>query len=112
VAKPTYQGNFTQAKGFINDIATYNALQLGDISKMLPGDMSSYKNDRTIVSFLGRINYAYLNRYLLTLSLRRDGSSVFGANHKWGNFPSASVAWRLTEEGFMQGSKNIQQFES
>jgi iron complex outermembrane receptor protein len=103
----TYQGNFAQAKGFINDIATYNALQLGDLSKVLPGDMSSYKNDRTIVSFLGRINYAYANKYLLTLSMRRDGSSVFGANHKWGNFPSASIAWKLTEEGFMKGQKTF-----
>ena len=101
----TYQGNFAQAKGFINDIATYNSLQLGDISKVLPGDFYSYKNDRTIVSFLGRINYSYLNRYLVTLSMRRDGSSVFGANHKWGDFPSASVAWKLTEEPFMQNQK-------
>ncbi len=101
----TYQGNFAQAKGFINDIATYNALQLGDLSKVLPGDMSSYKNDRTIVSFLGRVNYSYATRYLLTLSMRRDGSSVFGANHKWGNFPSASVAWRVTDEAFMQNQK-------
>jgi iron complex outermembrane receptor protein len=101
----TYQGNFAQAKGFINDIATYNALQLGDVSKVLPGDMSSYKNDRTIVSFLGRINYSFRNKYLLTLSMRRDGSSVFGANHKWGDFPSASVAWKLTEESFMKDQK-------
>ncbi len=100
-----YQGNFAQSKGFINDIATYNALQLGDVSKVLPGDMSSYKNDRTIVSFLGRINYSFASRYLLTLSMRRDGSSVFGANHKWGNFPSASVAWKLTEEPFMKDQK-------
>jgi iron complex outermembrane receptor protein len=101
----TYQGSFAQAKGFINDIATYNALQLGDISKVLPGDFSSYKNDRTIASVLGRINYSYLSKYLVTLSIRRDGSSVFGANHKWGNFPSASVAWKLTEESFMKNQK-------
>jgi TonB-linked SusC/RagA family outer membrane protein len=96
-----YQGNYAQARGFINDITTYNALQLGDLSRVQPGDVSSYKNDRTLVSFLGRVNYSYLDRYLLTLSFRRDGSSVFGANHKWGNFPSASVAWRIDEEPFM-----------
>ncbi|WP_445738387.1 SusC/RagA family TonB-linked outer membrane protein [Mariniflexile sp.] len=98
----TYQGNYTQARGFINNIATYNALQLGDLSNVRPGDFSSYKNDRTLVSFLGRINYSFMNRYLLTLSLRRDGSSVFGANHKWGNFPSASVAWQIDQEPFME----------
>lgn len=96
-----YQGNYLQARGFINDVTTYNALQLGDISKVLPGDISSYKNDRTLVSFLGRVNYSFLNRYLVTASFRRDGSSVFGANNKWGNFPSASVGWQIDQESFM-----------
>ena len=100
--KQLYNGNYAQAKGFINDIATYNALQLGDLSKVVPGDISSYRNDRNMVSFLGRVNYSYLNRYILTGSFRRDGSSVFGANNKWGNFPSASVAWRIDQEPFMQ----------
>jgi len=97
----TYQGNYAQARGFINDVTTYNALQLGDMSRVVPGDLSSYKNDRTLVSFLGRINYTFLDRYLLTASLRRDGASVFGANHKWGNFPSASVGWQIEKEPFM-----------
>ena len=97
----TYQGNYAQARGFINNIATYNALQLGDLSNVRPGDISSYKNDRTLISFLGRVNYSYMDRYLLTVSLRRDGSSVFGENHKWGNFPSASVAWQISNEPFM-----------
>jgi TonB-linked SusC/RagA family outer membrane protein len=99
-----YQGHFAQTRGFINDITTYNALQLGTISNVLPGDISSYKNDRSLVSFLGRLNYSYDDKYLLTLSMRRDGSSVFGSNHKWGTFPSASAAWRISEEEFM---KNI-----
>lgn len=98
----TYNGSFVQGRGFINDLASYNALQLGDISKVLQGDISSYKNDRRLVSFLGRINYAYDNKYLLTASLRRDGSTVFGENNKWGNFPSASVAWNITQEKFMK----------
>ena len=100
--KQTYQGSFSQAKGFINDIATYNALQLGDNSKVLPGDLSSYKNDRSLVSFLARVNYSFKDRYLLTGSIRRDASSVFGANYKSGNFPSASIAWRVIEESFMK----------
>lgn len=97
----TYQGNYAQVRGFINDKTTYNALQLGDLSKVRPGDISSYKNDRTLVSYLGRLNYSLLDRYLLTASIRRDGSSVFGANNKWGNFPSASVAWQINKESFM-----------
>ena len=97
----TYQGSYAQARGFINDIATYNAMQLGDLSKVQPGDIQSYKNDRTLVSFLGRVNYSYLSRYLFTASYRRDGASVFGANNKWGDFPSASVAWQINKESFM-----------
>lgn len=96
-----YQGNFAQAKGFINDITTYNALQNGDLARVTPGDITSYKNDRNLVSFLGRVNYALHDRYLLTASIRRDGSSVLGVNNKWGNFPSASVAWRISNESFM-----------
>ncbi len=98
----TYNGSFTQARGFVNDLASYNALQLGDISKVFQGDISSYKNDRRLVSILGRINYSYNDRYLLTASFRRDGSTVFGVNNKWGNFPSASVAWRVDQEDFMK----------
>lgn len=100
-----YNGNFVQARGFINDITSYHALQLGDLSKVQPGDFSSYKNDRALASFLGRFNYAFKDRYLLTASIRRDGSTVFGANHKWGNFPSASVAWRVDQEPFMKNQK-------
>ncbi|MEP6711910.1 MAG: SusC/RagA family TonB-linked outer membrane protein, partial [Ferruginibacter sp.] len=101
----TYNGAFIQGRGFVNDIASYNALQLGDISKVLQGDISSYKNDRRLVSFLGRVNYSYDNRYLLTVSFRRDGSTVFGVNNKWGNFPSASLAWRIDQENFMRGQQ-------
>jgi len=97
-----YQGNFAQVRGFMNDQATFNALQLGDLTKIRPGDIESYKNDRTLVSFLARVNYSLLDRYLVTASIRRDGSSVFGANNKWGNFPSASVAWQIDKEPFMQ----------
>jgi TonB-linked SusC/RagA family outer membrane protein len=97
----TYQGNFAQARGFVNDIATYNALQLGDFSNAKPGDISSYKNDRTLISFLTRFNYSYLGRYLLTGSIRKDGSSVFGDNNKWGDFPSVSLGWAIDKESFM-----------
>src|SRR5690606_30809914 len=65
---------------------------------------SKYSNveERVINSYLGRINYSFANRYLLTASFRADGSSVFGKNNKWGYFPSVSLAWRLVEEEFIQ----------
>jgi TonB-linked SusC/RagA family outer membrane protein len=101
----TYTGAFTQGRGFVNDIASYNALQLGNLSKVLQGDFSSYKNDRRLVSFLGRVNYSFDNRFLITASFRRDGSTVFGINNKWGNFPSISVAWRIDQENFMRNQQ-------
>jgi len=105
--RQTYQGHFAQTKGFINDLTEYHALQLGSVSRYLPGDISSYKNDRTLVSFLARVNYSFADKYILTASMRRDGSSVFGKEHKWGNFPSVSAAWRLGDEGFMQGQNVV-----
>jgi len=98
----TYNGSYEQMRDFPNDLTTYNALQLGNIADFQSGDISSYKNDRRLVSFLGRINYSYDSKYLLTASFRRDGSTVFGVNNKWGNFPSAAFAWRITQEKFMQ----------
>jgi TonB-dependent starch-binding outer membrane protein SusC len=103
--RQTYQGHFAQSRGFINDLLTYNDLESGTLGLVKSGDISSYKNDRTLVSFLGRVNYSYADKYLLTASIRRDGASVFGTNFRNGIFPSASLAWRITEESFM---KNIE----
>ncbi|MGI8637635.1 MAG: hypothetical protein ACR2KZ_19730, partial [Segetibacter sp.] len=60
------------------------------------------RSEWSIVSQLARVNYSYDGKYLLTASIRRDGSSRFGANNKFGVFPSAAVAWRVTDEKFMQ----------
>lgn len=54
----------------------------------------------TLASYLGRVNYAYDNKYLFSASIRRDGSSNFGPSHKWGNFPSVSAGWNISEESF------------
>ncbi|WP_338869143.1 TonB-dependent receptor [Spirosoma sp. SC4-14] len=61
----------------------------------------------TLQSFLARVNYGYKDKYLITATLRRDGSSRFGANNRWGTFPSASVGWRVSEEGFMKGQSVV-----
>ena len=55
-----------------------------------------------LLSFVGRANYDYQGKYLVTATLRRDGSSRFGANNRWGTFPSGSVAWRISEEDFFK----------
>lgn len=55
-----------------------------------------------LLSFMGRVNYAYKDKYLVTATIRRDGSSRFGANNKYGTFPSASAAWRISKENFFK----------
>jgi len=59
--------------------------------------------DNRLISGFGRLNYSFKNRYLLTLTVRRDGSSRFGPRNRWGTFPSAALAWRITNESFMEG---------
>ncbi|HTF19938.1 MAG TPA: SusC/RagA family TonB-linked outer membrane protein, partial [Chryseolinea sp.] len=72
-----------------------------NLASATPTDMSSFKNEVKIISYLGRFTYDFKDRYLLTINFRRDGSSRFGPSHRWGNFPSAAVVWRLTNENFM-----------
>lgn len=71
-----------------------------------PG-MGSNKFDNTLVAFFGRVNYSYDNKYFAQVILRREGSSRFGANNKWGNFPAASVGWTISQEDFMQDMEEI-----
>ena len=78
---------------------------------LLPSYRISLGNDLTygetrLISDFFRLNYNYKDKYLLQGSIRRDGSSVFGANNYWGYFPSVGAAWRITQEGFMQ-NQNI-----
>lgn len=64
--------------------------------------MGSYKNDNKLIGFFGRVTYGYDNRYNAMISLRQEGSSKFGDNHKWGSFPSVSLGWTISNESFMQ----------
>ncbi len=69
--------------------------------------MGSYRNDSKLISFFGRVSYDFDGKYLFTASLRHEGSSKFGANHKWGNFPAVSAGWRISQEKFMSGLRWI-----
>ena len=84
--------------GFLRDV--YETNNLGVAST--PGTPSSGYSDYRMASFLGRANYNLMERYLLTVTARYDGSSKFSKNHKFAFFPSAALAWRLSEENFMQ----------
>jgi TonB-linked SusC/RagA family outer membrane protein len=96
-------GSDIQAQGFASDIT--GVYDIGGASQT--NYRTSYDSRRNINSWLGRVNYGYADKYLLTVSYRADGSSVFGANNKWGYFPSASLAWRASEEEFI---KNLNVF--
>jgi TonB-linked SusC/RagA family outer membrane protein len=89
-------------KDFIIQETGYYSLGGSNIQKT----NSSHK-ERKLVSFLGKLNYSFDNRYLTSFSLRADGSSVFGRNHKWGYFPAGSLGWRVSEEKFLKGNKLI-----
>lgn len=94
-----------EAKGqnFVNDILTYNNLEAAGLVQ----PAASGANQWSLMSYLGRINYGFRERYLLTVSLRADGSSRFGASNKWGYFPSGALAWRVSEEPFMQAQRIV-----
>ncbi len=77
---------------------------LGSTSRPI---ISSYRADSRIISFFGRANYSFNDKYLLTATLRSDGASQFGENNKWGVFPSASAAWRISEENFLNTSNLV-----
>lgn len=80
-----------------------NDIGLNDMSLGIPGEITSGVNyDDRLLSFFGRINYNFTDKYLLTATLRADGSSKFSANNKWGLFPSVSAAWRMGEEAFVK----------
>lgn len=61
----------------------------------------------SLVSFFGKVNYSYADRYLTSFTIRRDGSSRFGENNRWGTFPSFSLGWRISEEPFMKATRGL-----
>lgn len=65
------------------------------------------ENQNTLISYYGRLNYTFMNRYLVTATVRRDGSSRFNKDNRWGTFPSVALAWRISEESFMQGFSKL-----
>lgn len=87
---------------FQNDFFLYNNINIGAALKEGKAGMGSYKNDNRLVGFFGRISYGYANKYNALFSVRREGSSKFGENHKWGTFPSASLGWTISNEEFMK----------
>lgn len=91
-----YNMNNISGNGFPNDATTNEALQLAATVST-----SSNRTQERLDSYMARVNYGFKDKYFLDLTARTDGSSKFGANHKYGFFPAASAAWRIIEEDFM-----------
>jgi TonB-dependent starch-binding outer membrane protein SusC len=88
--------------GFPTDLFGSNALQQGSALSDGQATMRSGKSSNTLIGFFSRVNYDWDNRFLLMGSVRYEGNSRFGANHKWGLFPAVSAGWQLANESFVQ----------
>jgi iron complex outermembrane receptor protein len=95
------------SKGFSSDALSYYNMGLG-YSSDRPDYGTYYYTTLRMISFFARVNYSFNSKYMLQATMRRDGSSAFGDNNRWGTFPSASFAWRMNDEGFI---KNLNLFD-
>lgn len=100
VQEEKFTGFYTTVTNFNSNLFGYDNLQAGAL-RPWDGTNSYYERTR-LVSFMGRANYTYDDRYILTVNARADASSKFGDQHKWGFFPSVSAAWNVTREEFMK----------
>lgn len=86
-----------------------------DIIRTIPGnniaDAYTLKADENLISYFSRVNYAFKNKYLISISARTDGSSKFGPDKKFGFFPAGSIGWNITDEDFMQDQNIVQDFK-
>ena len=101
--KKNHDGFGLSVEGYYNDdLGWYNMSYAQTILGVQNSVQSGYLEKVRNISFYGRVNYSFDSRYMLQATIRRDGSSVFGKNNRWGTFPSVSAAWNITEEKFMQ----------
>ncbi|MGI8950785.1 MAG: SusC/RagA family TonB-linked outer membrane protein [Chitinophagaceae bacterium] len=119
IAGYSYQNDFDENFGagnnnFVTNAYGYYNLGAGNALNTLDPNFNrsgvfiySNANERTILAFFGRIIYDYKQKYLLNVSIRREGASVLGANNKWGYFPGVSAGWILSKENFLAGSQAI-----
>ena len=101
-----YDGESIENKGFPTESMKYYQIGNGDAEKTYL-KASSYRNSNTLIALFGRVNYNYADKYLVSASLRREGSSRFGANNKWGLFPAVSLGWRVAGEEFMEEVSSV-----
>lgn len=98
-----WERNYANNYNFPTDFFQWYNLGIGQALKEGKAGMGSSASENTLIGFFARVSYAYDNRYNLLVSVRREGSSKFGDNNKWGTFPSASLGWTISNEEFMKG---------
>ncbi len=103
----TMQGTNTTRYGFTSINLPYENLGMSGLDDGTPYSTTALLSSNRLLSFLGRVNYNYRQKYLLTVSFRADGSSKFHPENRWGYFPSAALAWRISKEPWMKKFKNI-----
>jgi TonB-linked SusC/RagA family outer membrane protein len=103
--KYNYQTAFMDNYDFATDDYSYNNMSQGKALVNGKASESSYQSEYKLVGYFGRFNYNYANRYFLSASIRHEGSSKFGSDHKWGTFPAVSVGWNIKGEDFMSNIK-------
>ena len=101
-----YDEMSAENKGFPTEDMKYYQIGNGDAEKTFL-KASSSRNSNSLAAIFARANYNYAEKYLVSASIRREGSSRFGANNKWGWFPAVSVGWRITGEDFMMDKKGV-----
>ena len=100
--KEVYADHYAKSTSYITDDLQANGLQYGEKAN---NGVNSSKWEAKLISFYARGTYSYDEKYMLTATVRRDGSSKFGSDKKWGTFPSVSAGWNISQEKFMQDIK-------
>lgn len=103
--KNNYQNYWMQNWDFPSDDYTYNSMQSGQALKDGRAQEESKQTENKLIGYFGRLNYSYKGKYMLAASVRYEGSTKFGANHKWGTFPAVSAAWNIAGEEFMENQQ-------
>lgn len=96
------EGTFAEGRGFVNDANGWHNLEIAETQQI-----ETEGSQQDGVSSMARLNYRYKNRYMITLTARRDGASVFGEDKKFGTFPSVALGWVMSDEAFMMKQNTV-----
>jgi len=106
-----YEWRHEKYWGHYNSYGMYPSTAETNAGQKYNEQNSNWKSEHYLVSFYGRLNYIALNRYMLTATLRADGSSRFAKGNKWGYFPSVALGWKISEEPFLRGAKGLSELK-